>query len=188
MARPRSEDRRRAILAAATELVAQQGVGAATAEIAKRAAVPHGSVFTYFPTKEELLNTLYRELTTELTNAVLAEMPTGADTRARFHHLWVRWTAWGVANDAKRRAQAQLNVSDQVTDRVRDAAYEYAEPVFQLIRQVSARGVLRDAPIRYVGSLVDAWATTTMNFMSRNATKADELCELGFKSVVKALT
>lgn len=187
MARPLSEDRRRAILAAATELVAEQGLAAATAEIAKRASVPHGSVFTYFATKEELLNTLYRELTTELTDTVLAGMPKGVDARARFHHLWVTWTRWGVVNEAKRRAQAQLNVSDQVNERIRNAAYEYAEPVFQLIRQISARGVLRDAPVRYVGALVEAWATTTMDFMRHNPAKSDELCELGFKAVMKAL-
>lgn len=187
MARPRSENRRAAILAAASELVAEQGVGAATAEIAKRAGVPHGSVFTYFATKEELLNTLYRELTTELTDAVLLGMPPDAEARVRFHHLWVKWTAWGVSHPAKRRAQAQLNVSEQVREPIRNAAYEYAEPVFQIIREVSARGILRDAPIRYVGSLVAGWAATTMDFMSMNPSKASDLSELSFKAVLKAL-
>src|SRR5512140_2507877 len=122
MARPKSEDRRKAILGAATSLIAAQGLGAPTAEIAKKAGIPHGSVFTYFDTKPELYNVLYRELTTELTDIVLAAISPRADTRAQFEQLWTAWTTWGVSNPDKRRTQAQLNVSDLVTDEVRDAA------------------------------------------------------------------
>ena len=124
VARPRSEDRRNAILAATVEVIAEQGLGAPTAAIAKRAGVPHGSVFTYFETKTELLNVLYLELTRALTDTVLAVMPAEDDTRAQFHHLWVSWTSWGVSHPSKRRVQAQLNVSDQVSELNRNAAYD----------------------------------------------------------------
>jgi AcrR family transcriptional regulator len=57
--RPRQERarrRREAILEAAAALLAQRGVGAAsTAAIAKRAGVPIGSVYSYFPSKEAVL-------------------------------------------------------------------------------------------------------------------------------------
>jgi AcrR family transcriptional regulator len=187
MARPRSEDRRNAILAATTKLIAEQGLGAATAEIAKQAGVPHGSVFTYFASKVELLNVLYLEVTKELTDAVLADMPAGNDTRARFHHLWVNWTQWGVANPSKRRVQAQLRVSEQVTPQSRESAYVYADPVFQLIRRASATGVLRNAPLQYVAELVDAMATTTMDHMIRTPAVADQLCEAGLAAAWRAL-
>lgn len=188
MARPKSEDRRNAILAATVGIVAEQGLGAPTAEIASRARVPHGSVFTYFETKVELLNVLYLELTTELTNTVMAAMPAGADTRAQLLHLWMRWTDWGASNPSKRRVQALLNVSDQVTEVNRNAAYEYADPVFELIQRASASGVLRDAPVRYVGALVDALATTTMDFMIRNPAEAEEFRKSGFEAAWRLLT
>jgi hypothetical protein len=123
-----------------------------------------------------------------LTDTVLAGMPGGRDTRAQFRHLWVTWTHWGVANRAKRRAQAQLNVSELVSEQNRNAAYARADPVYQLIRRVSARGVLKDAPIRYVGSLVSAWAGTTMDYMSRTPAETDRLCKLGFDAVWRALS
>ncbi len=58
MARPRSKDRRNAILSAATSVIACQGLGAATATIAKEAAVSNGSLFLYFDTKATLFNEL----------------------------------------------------------------------------------------------------------------------------------
>ena len=54
MARPLDENKRNAILAATTALIAERGLGASTAEIAKLAQIPHGSVFTYFGTKVEV--------------------------------------------------------------------------------------------------------------------------------------
>jgi AcrR family transcriptional regulator len=55
MARPLSEDKRTAILEAATEVVATLGLSAPTAKIAKGAGVAEGTLFTYFANKDELL-------------------------------------------------------------------------------------------------------------------------------------
>lgn len=187
MARPRSEDRRNAILAATTELVAEQGLGAPTAAIAKRAGVPHGSIFTYFKTKTDLLNVLYVDLSREMTDTVLATMPAHDDIRAQFHHLWESWTSWGTANLSKRRVQTLLNVSDLVTEQNRNTAYGYAEAVYELFRRASANGALRDSPSRYIGGLVHGLAETTMDFIVRNPRKAKKFREAGFEAAWRML-
>jgi len=187
MARPRSENKRNAILMATTELIAEQGLGAPTAAIAKRAGVPHGSIFTYFKTKTELLNVLYVDLSMEMTDTVLATMPAGDDIRAKFHHLWESWTSWGTANLSKRRAQTLLNISDLVTERNRNTAYDYAEAVYELYRRASASGALRDSPSRYIGGLIHGLAETTMDFIVRNPRKAKKFREAGFKAAWRML-
>jgi len=58
MARPKSDDKKSAILAAATRVIFQQGLSAATALIAKEAGIATGSLFTYFATKSALFNQL----------------------------------------------------------------------------------------------------------------------------------
>jgi AcrR family transcriptional regulator len=187
MSRPKSESKRSAILTAATGLIAEQGLGAATAEIAKRAGVPQGSVFTYFATKAELFNALYQELSAELTDTVMADMPSKKDPQVQFRHLWVRWTAWGVSNPSKRRAQSQLKVSDLVKKQTLDSAYKYAAPVYDLIQRASAQGALRDAPWIYVGALIHDWAATTTDFMISHPLEADQYCKRGFDTIWRAL-
>jgi len=60
-ARPKSEDKRNAILDAATRLFAERGLTAApTSEISKQAGIAEGTLFTYFKTKDDLINALYR--------------------------------------------------------------------------------------------------------------------------------
>ncbi|MBZ9935283.1 TetR/AcrR family transcriptional regulator [Mesorhizobium sp. BR1-1-16] len=187
MARPLSEDRRNAILSAATELVAQQGLGAATAEIAKRAGVPHGSVFTYFETKGALLNALYLELKTELVDAVNLQPSSNDDVRDQFQHLWLTWTRWGAANPAKRRALAQLGVSDQISELSRKQAFQSAHASLELVRRASMNGALRDAPPYFVGALVESSVSTTTDFMIRQPEQAERICTLGFEAMWKAL-
>ncbi|MEV4320436.1 helix-turn-helix domain-containing protein [Actinocrispum sp. NPDC049592] len=50
------------ILAAAEEVVAEMGVGASTEEVARRAGVAIGTVFRHFPTKDDLLTAIMKQL------------------------------------------------------------------------------------------------------------------------------
>ncbi len=81
MARPRSEEKRNALMAAATRVIARHGMGAPTALIAQEAGVANGSLFTYFGTKADLVNDLYLELKAGQASAVLAGLPAGAALR-----------------------------------------------------------------------------------------------------------
>lgn len=55
MARPKSEDKKQALLEAATAAFAQSGIAASTSAIARSAGVAEGTLFRYFATKDELL-------------------------------------------------------------------------------------------------------------------------------------
>ena len=112
MARPLSEDKRSAIIEAATEVVATLGLSAPTAKIAKGAGVAEGTLFTYFANKDELLNRLYLELKMDLRDAMMTGYPAGKNLIDRNRHVWNRFIGWCSAHPLKRRAMRQLAVSD----------------------------------------------------------------------------
>jgi AcrR family transcriptional regulator len=87
MARPLSDDKRTVILEAAAEVVAALGVSGPTAKIAKVAGVAEGTVFTYFATKDELLNQLYLEIKTDLRDAMMTGYPSGKSIARRSRHV-----------------------------------------------------------------------------------------------------
>jgi len=59
MARPKSNNKRKAILEAAMEVFAERGIShAPTSSISSAAGVAEGTLFTYFKTKDELINEL----------------------------------------------------------------------------------------------------------------------------------
>src|SRR5580692_9493372 len=125
MARPRSEDKRNAIMAAATHVIVTHGLSAPTAMIAQEAGVSNGSLFTYFKTKADLFNQLYLELKASTAEAAdLEGLPAGAELREQVFHIWSNWMTWSVLNLEKRRALAQLHVSDEITPATRAAAHK----------------------------------------------------------------
>ncbi len=56
------------ILAAAAEVFAEQGASASTEEVARRAEVAIGTVFRHFPTKDDLLRAIMKNLLQQLTD------------------------------------------------------------------------------------------------------------------------
>lgn len=85
--------RKEAIVAAAVDLFAAQGYHATpTAELARRAGVSEGSIFYYFPTKEEILLHILQEAMANYLESVrklLHETPSGIDAVEGFvrNHL-----------------------------------------------------------------------------------------------------
>ena len=123
MARPKSEDKRNAILDAATRVFAERGLSAApTSEISKQAGVAEGTLFTYFKTKDDLINALYREIKLELADALMSDFPRKRNVRTRLRHVWDRYVNWGIANPKQRKVLAQLQVSEVLTKESKDAS------------------------------------------------------------------
>src|ERR1700728_1833440 len=143
MARPLSEEKRTAILEAATEVVAMLGVSAPTATIAKGAGVAEGTLFTYFANKDELLNQLYVELKTDLGDAIMAGYPAGKSLIDRTRHFWDGYIGWGSAHPLKRRAMRQLAVSDRITEVTRKLVGDALGEVNYMMRECTAGGAMR---------------------------------------------
>src|SRR3984885_4064785 len=110
MARPKSEDKRNAILTAATEVFAERGLSAATSAISSAAAVAEGTLFTYFKTKDELINALYREMKLELADAMMSGFPRKQSVRHRLEHVWNGYLQWGVSNPLQQKVLKQIQV------------------------------------------------------------------------------
>src|ERR1700683_1103704 len=121
MARPRSEDKRNAILSAATEVFAERGLSAATSAISSAAGVAEGTLFTYFPTKDELVNALYREIKLELADAMMSDFPRRASIRNRLQHVWARYTTWGVTTPGQQKVLQQMTVWGGLSEESRRA-------------------------------------------------------------------
>lgn len=168
---------------AATRIIATQGLSAPTATIAQEAGVSNGSLFTYFETKADLFNELYLELKASMASAALAGLPVGAEFREQIFHIWSRWMRWAVANPEKRRALAQLTVSDEITPESRAAGHQTMAGIREPLEQVRAGGPMRDAPMEFLAAILNSLAETTMDFMIQDPANADQHCKVGFEAV-----
>lgn len=188
MARPRSDDKRNAILTAATQAVAEQGTGAPTARIARLAGVAEGTVFTYFANKDELLNVLYLTLKLDLREAIIAGFPEGGPLLDRRRHAWRRYIDWGVANPDMYKALTQLVVSDRITEATRlagDEAFKAVDSTFA----TSYRPVHlpKEQALAFGSALLLSLAETTMTFVAREPDLAQAYTESGFEAAQRLM-
>jgi len=187
MARPRSEDRRKAILSAAARVIASQGLGAPTAAIAKEAGVSNGSLFVYFDTKATLVNELYVELKAEMTAAATAGLDGRDESREQVGHMWGQWLRWNTANPDKRRALAQLDVADDITADTHQLVRSAFRGIADLLERSRASGPMQDAPLGFVLALTASIADTTIDAMIREPADAEARSRDGFDAMWRVL-
>jgi AcrR family transcriptional regulator len=180
LARPLSEDKRNAILNAATQAVAALGIGASTAGIAKGAGVAEGSLFTYFSTKDDLLNQLYLHLKTQFRTMLITGYPGDASVKERCRHLWDRSIDWGAISPEKRKAMRQLAVSGKITEATRKAGAEGFSDMEAMLNEGFDTGVLRPQPIAFVGGIIESLAEMVLEFIAGDPVKTDSYKNAGF--------
>lgn len=117
MARPKSEDKKQALLEAATAAFAQSGIAASTSAIARSAGVAEGTLFRYFATKDELLNELYLAIKLRLVRTMIAGLdPDEKRPKENARNIWNSYIDWGVRNPMEHKAIRRMALSERITD------------------------------------------------------------------------
>jgi len=188
MARPLSEAKRDAILASAIKLVAAQGLSAPTSGIARDAGLAEGTLFTYFASKDELLNQLYLELKADLGVAVLKAYPAAGSVRERFEHVWNAFVDWGADHPAKRRAIRQLGVSDRVTPESRRRGGAAFGEIGAMLEQSQAEGVLKPHSQAFIGAVLEALTDAMLDLIAREPERREHYKKAGFDVLWHGIT
>jgi AcrR family transcriptional regulator len=188
MAKPRSEDKRNAILSAATEVFAERGLSAATSAISSAAGVAEGTLFTYFPTKDELVNALYREIKLELADAMMSDFPRRASIRNRLQHVWDRYTTWGVTNPGQQKVLQQMTVWGGLSEESRRAGTAPFLEIEKMAEAAVAQHVFLNRPLEFIAASMTALADTTIEFMRRDPKQAEKHRRNGFEMLWAAVT
>lgn len=187
MAKPRSVERRNAILSAATHVIAVQGLSAATAAIAKEAGVSNGSLFVYFDTKATLMNELYVALKIEMGAAAVDKLPVEREAREQVRHMWNQWLHWATSFPEKRRTLAQLEVSDDITAESHRIASSAFGGIADLLERSRVNGPMGETPLGFVVALMSAIADATVEAMIREPDQAELNARSAFDAVWRML-
>ena len=187
MARPKSDDKRVALLRAAARVIDAHGLGAPTALIAKEAGVANGTLFTYFATKTDLLNGLYLGLKAEMATAALGGLVEDEEPREQLLRVWTNWTRWAVANPESRRALAQLATSEEIAPTTREEAARAMSRIGGLLERARTEGPMREVSMGFVAEITDSIAGATMDYMVRDPANADAHSRAGFEALWRAI-
>ncbi|MEL4012664.1 TetR/AcrR family transcriptional regulator [Dryocola clanedunensis] len=188
MARPKSEDKRVALLEAAKLAVAEFGLGAATSLIAKNAGVAEGTLFRYFATKDELLNGLYLYLKTSLGGTMMQNFQADASVKERARMVWSSFIDWGLVHPQASKAMRQLAVSDKITQETKDSVARVHPELRKLAEDCITNELLSCGQSAFADAIFFSLAETTTEFASREPEKAQEYKTSGFEAMWRAMS
>jgi len=181
MARLKSEDKRNAILTAATEVFADRGLSAPTAAITERAGVAEGTLFTYFKTKDELINALYREIKLDLADAMMSSFPRKSSVRNRLRHVWDRSLEWGLANQSQHKVLKQIMIWGGLTDESKRAGSAPFLEIETMAQDAIAQRLMKDLPQSFVGATMGVLSETVIDFARADPERAEAYKASGFE-------
>lgn len=185
-------DKRTALLDAALELFAREGLqNVSTAAIAKNAGVASGTLFTYFETKQDLINELYLEVADRYINAVTDAVDSSLSPEANFRAYWFALARWHFDHRADSNVMVQLEASSALTTETRaqkDAMEE--EMVRSHFPNIDPEQIEQKGPLyRHVAHAMTAGPIRALAHMREKGGVeiTDELLEKTFARVKRAL-
>jgi TetR/AcrR family transcriptional regulator len=146
-AAPRRERRKQArpgeLLQAALDLFVEKGFAATRAEeVAARAGVSKGTLFLYFPSKEELFKAVVLENIAGRVREGFEELRSFTGPTAELvPHLMLQWWQRYGATQAAGISKLMMSEATNFPDLARFYQQEVVQPGRELIRQVLERGV-----------------------------------------------
>ncbi|MEH9543236.1 TetR/AcrR family transcriptional regulator [Klebsiella sp. 136999] len=180
MARPKSEDKKQALLEAATAAFAQSGIAASTSAIARSAGVAEGTLFRYFATKDAIKLRLVRTMIAGLD-------PDEKRPKENARNIWNSYIDWGVRNPMEHKAIRRMALSERITDETRRQVKE-SFPELNEMCQLSVKEIFLSEAYRAFGdALFLSLAETTIEFASHDPQRAREIIALGFEAMWHAL-
>ncbi len=182
VARPKSEDKRNAILGAATRVFAKDGLGAPTSAISQAAGVAEGTLFTYFPTKDDLVNGVYHDIKAELSSAVFSSYPRKKGVRVRLRHVWTRYVDWGATHPEAHQVLKEIELWGGLTGESKAKDSASRAELTALARALREQRLVRkDLSDEYIGIVVNAVQEMTISLMIRDPTHAARYRTNGFE-------
>ncbi|HXX55549.1 MAG TPA: TetR/AcrR family transcriptional regulator, partial [Methanoregula sp.] len=127
---------REKILAAALGLFTERGFsGTPTSLISKEAGVSTGTLFFYFSTKEELIDTLYRRIKGEAAQAMGRGLFDGMTVREKLRRLGQNAVGWGLENKEKLKFMEQFAHSPLVSTSAQEEGMSHFLFLQELVRE-----------------------------------------------------
>ncbi len=184
------KDKKTAIMEAALKLFTERGFhGTSTAEISKEAGVATGTLFNYFPTKEDLINSLYFEVKGQLSQSMGKEIEAQSTFQDKFRKIWSNLIKWGVDNQEEFLFVGQFCSSPYITKFTREEVMKEYVFLHDLVNEGIKTGVIRDFSEELIIAMFYQASRTVVNLIldSDSSQDKNKFIEDGFQIIWKGL-
>ncbi len=183
-------DKKTAIMESALKLFTERGFhGTSTAQISKEAGIATGTLFNYFPTKEDLINSLYFEVKGQLSQSMGKEIEAQNTFQDKLRKIWSNLIKWGADNQEEFHFVGQFCSSPYITKFTREEVMKEYVFLHDLVNQGIKTGVIRDFSAELTIVMFYQASRVVVNLIldSDSSQNKNKFIEDGFQIIWKGL-
>ena len=139
-------------------------------------------MFTYFSSKDELLNELYVALKTEAFGHVQAGFPENATLRERARHVWAEYLHWATQKPRERKVAMLLHLSAIVSSTSRKQVDAERGAVSQTMSELGRQGAFKYLPSGFAASAMRSMQEAVMETTVRGQKEREKLFDQAFEA------
>lgn len=184
MARVLAPDKRENFLRAALKLFVRFGVqNTSTAAIAKEAGTAAGTLFLYFPTKQDLINELVLQISKDQSEYMQTLLNRSLPVRDMFFMIWQGSIRWFLEHrDAYEYVQQvrDTGLVDKAVVKESGKSFVY---FYDAIQKGLNEEILKPYPLELIGAFLYQDIVAVMNLLRTQprSKKRDEIIQAGFE-------
>ena len=183
MARKLSPDKRARFLSSALKLFVADGVkNTSTSTIAKDAGTATGTLFLYFPTKQDLIHELVLKIGKEQSDYIKSLLTPSLSVRETFLTIWNGSVRWFSENMDSYQYIRQVRDSGLIAEEVVQESERFFDYYYDAIQRGLAEERIRPYPIELIGGMLYQNIVAVMNLIAAGSDpKAqNDYIQLGF--------
>lgn len=182
-------DKKAALLKAALKLFTERGFhGTSTAQISKEAGVATGTLFNYFPTKEDLINDLYFDVKGKLSRSMGEDLQTQSTFHDKLKKIWYNMIEWGLNNQEDFLFVGQFCSSPYITSYTREEVSKEYVFLHDLMKEGIANGDIKDYSAELVMAMFYQSSRTVVNLiLDSEPQDKDKVIADGFQVIWEGL-
>ncbi len=132
----KDEEKIHAIYAATLRLFESQGIaGINMANVAKEAGIATGTVYIYFKSKEELLNSLFKDTKVRSAEKIAKSYSTSEPVKAVFNIMWLKYFKFSLEHYSESLFHEHFSISPLLSKENKQLSDEALSPIFNLIER-----------------------------------------------------
>ena len=177
-------DKRERILKAALKLFNTYGFdNTPTAKISKEAGVAIGTLFNYFNTKEDLINSLYLSCKDSVVARVAQGIEQEKTFRSKLKKIYINYIGWSIDNTDEFLFFQQFCNSPYIREITRKEGLSKLNGIMELLTEGIKNEIIKDVNTAYINTVIIGIMTSSAHFFIINPhlIKDEEFLETSFR-------
>ena len=184
MVRKLDPEKRETFLNTALELFVKNGAQTtSTAKIAQEAGTAAGTLFIYFPTKQDLIHELVLKISREQSENTKAHLTPELSAKEMFSTIWQTTIHWFLAHVIAYQYIQQVRDSGIISEAITLETEQYFGYYFEAIQKGLAEGSIKPYALELIGTYLYFDIVAVMNFLiaQPDSNRHEEIIHTGFE-------